>query len=86
MKVAQTHLLSLESEAVEILWEDVSEAMNTVILYSIGKDSALILHLAKKAFYPSTPPFLLIHEDTTRTTIDEVAEQIVNQVPGAITC
>ena len=60
-----THLSNLESEAIEILREVVSEAENPVMLYSVGKDSAVMLHLAKKAFYPSPPPFPLMHVDTT---------------------
>ena len=52
-----THLQHLESEAIEIMREVVAEARNPVMLYSIGKDSAVMLHLAKKAFYPSLPPF-----------------------------
>ena len=55
----------LESEAIEIMREVASEAVNPVMLYSIGKDSAVMLHLAKKAFYPSSPPFPLMHVDTT---------------------
>ena len=65
MKDAQTHLSNLESEAIEILREVVSETENPVMLYSVGKDSAVMLHLAKKAFYPSPPPFPLMHVDTT---------------------
>ena len=60
-----THLSILESEAIEIMREVVSEAENPVMLYSVGKDSAVMLHLAKKAFYPSPPPFPLMHVDTT---------------------
>tara|TARA_A100001015_G_scaffold77007_1_gene85515 strand:+ start:7341 stop:8246 length:906 start_codon:yes stop_codon:yes gene_type:complete len=60
-----THLNRLESEAIEIMREVVAEAENPVMLYSIGKDSAVMLHLAKKAFYPSPPPFPLLHIDTT---------------------
>jgi sulfate adenylyltransferase subunit 2 len=60
-----THLYRLESEAIEILREVVSEAENPVMLYSMGKDSAVMLHLAQKAFYPSNPPFPLMHVDTT---------------------
>ena len=60
-----THLSNLESEAIEILREVVSEAENPVMLYSVGKDSAVMLHLAEKAFYPSPPPFPLMHVDTT---------------------
>ena len=60
-----THLSKLESEAIHIMREVVAEAANPVMLYSIGKDSAVMLHLAKKAFYPSSPPFPLLHVDTT---------------------
>ena len=60
-----THLSRLESEAIHIMREVVSEADNPVMLYSVGKDSAVMLHLAKKAFYPSPPPFPLLHVDTT---------------------
>ena len=59
------HLSTLESEAIEIMREVVSEAENPVMLYSVGKDSAVMLHLAKKAFYPSPLPFPLLHVDTT---------------------
>ena len=60
-----THLQLLESESIHILREVVSEFGNPVMLYSIGKDSAVMLHLARKAFYPATPPFPLLHVDTT---------------------
>jgi sulfate adenylyltransferase subunit 2 len=60
-----THLQRLESEAIHIMREVVSEAERPVMLYSVGKDSAVMLHLAKKAFYPSPPPFPLLHVDTT---------------------
>jgi sulfate adenylyltransferase subunit 2 len=60
-----THLERLEAEAIHIMREVVAEAENPVMLYSVGKDSAVMLHLAKKAFYPSTPPFPLLHVDTT---------------------
>lgn len=59
------HLKYLESESIHIMREVVSENENPVMLYSIGKDSAVMLHLAKKAFYPSPPPFPLMHIDTT---------------------
>ncbi|OUU26993.1 MAG: sulfate adenylyltransferase small subunit [Candidatus Endolissoclinum sp. TMED37] len=65
MKDIQTHLSRIESEAIEIMREVVSESDNPVMLYSVGKDSSVMLHLAKKAFYPSTPPFPLMHVDTT---------------------
>jgi sulfate adenylyltransferase subunit 2 len=60
-----THLERLEAEAIHIMREVVAEADRPVMLYSIGKDSAVMLHLAKKAFYPSPPPFPLLHVDTT---------------------
>jgi len=60
-----THLERLEAEAIHIMREVVSEAEKPVMLYSVGKDSAIMLHLARKAFYPSPPPFPLLHVDTT---------------------
>ncbi|HUR40225.1 MAG TPA: sulfate adenylyltransferase subunit CysD [Verrucomicrobiae bacterium] len=60
-----THLQRLEAEAIHILREVVAEAEKPVMLYSVGKDSACMLHLARKAFYPATPPFPLLHVDTT---------------------
>ena len=94
MKVIETHLSRLESEAIEIMREVVSEAENPVMLYSVGKDSAVMLHLAKKAFYPSPPPFPLMHVDTTwkfqemyklrdKAAKDAGMELIVHQNPEA---
>ena len=60
-----THLQRLEAESIHILREVVAETEKPVMLYSIGKDSAVMLHLACKAFYPSPPPFPLLHVDTT---------------------
>ncbi len=60
-----THLQRLEAESIHIMREVVAEADKPVMLYSIGKDSAVMLHLAKKAFYPAPPPFPLLHVDTT---------------------
>lgn len=60
-----THLRRLEAEAIHIMREVVAEADNPVMLYSIGKDSAVMLHLALKAFFPARPPFPLLHVDTT---------------------
>ena len=60
-----THLQRLEAESIHILRETVAEAEKPVMLYSIGKDSAVMLHLAKKAFWPAPPPFPLLHVDTT---------------------
>ncbi len=84
----------LEAEAIEIVREVVSEAENPVMLYSVGKDSAVMLHLAKKAFYPSPPPFPLMHVDTTwkfqemyklrdKAAKDSGMELIVHQNPEA---
>ncbi len=60
-----THLQRLEAESIHILREVVAECANPVMLYSIGKDSSVMLHLALKAFYPARPPFRLLHIDTT---------------------
>ncbi|MBB3585981.1 MULTISPECIES: sulfate adenylyltransferase subunit CysD [Sphingomonas] len=60
-----THLQRLEAESIHILREVVAEAERPVMLYSVGKDSAVMLHLAKKAFFPARPPFPLLHVDTT---------------------
>ena len=58
------HLKRLEAESIHILREAVAEAQNPVMMYSIGKDSGVMLHLARKAFYPAPPPFPLLHIDT----------------------
>lgn len=63
--VLLTHLQRLEAESIQAMREVVAEAENPVMLYSIGKDSAVMLHLAMKAFYPAKPPFPLLHVDTT---------------------
>ena len=60
-----THLQRLEAESIHIMREVLAESENPVMLYSIGKDSSVMLHLALKAFYPSKPPFPLLHVDTT---------------------
>ncbi len=60
-----THLQQLEAESIHIMREVVAECENPVMLYSVGKDSSVMLHLAMKAFYPSKPPFPLLHVDTT---------------------
>ena len=90
-----THLQRLEAESIQILREVVAEATNPVMLYSVGKDSAVMLHLAKKAFYPGRPPFPLLHVDTTwkframydlreRAAADAGMELIVHQNPEAV--
>src|SRR5947207_15636288 len=60
-----SHLKRLEAESIHIIREVAAEFRNPVMLYSIGKDSGVMLHLALKAFYPSKPPFPLMHVDTT---------------------
>lgn len=65
MKINMTHLRQLEAESIHIIREVAAEFENPVMLYSIGKDSSVMLHLALKAFYPAKPPFPLMHIDTT---------------------
>jgi sulfate adenylyltransferase subunit 2 len=65
MTTTLTHLQRLEAESIYIFREVAAECDKPVMLYSIGKDSAVMLHLAKKAFYPAKPPFPLLHVDTT---------------------
>ncbi|MBQ8469101.1 MAG: phosphoadenosine phosphosulfate reductase family protein, partial [Clostridia bacterium] len=60
-----THLQALEAEAIYIMREVAAECENPVMLYSIGKDSSVMLHLAMKAFYPEKPPFPFLHVNTT---------------------
>ncbi|MCI4348117.1 MAG: sulfate adenylyltransferase subunit CysD [Thermoplasmata archaeon] len=60
-----THLQRLEAESIHILREAVAESERPVMLYSVGKDSGVMVHLARKAFYPTRPPFPLLHVDTT---------------------
>nr|WP_295238349.1 sulfate adenylyltransferase subunit CysD [uncultured Brevundimonas sp.] len=90
-----THLQRLEAESIHILREVAAEAERPVMLYSIGKDSAVMLHLAKKAFYPSRPPFPLLHVDTTwkframyamrqQAAADLGVELLVHQNPDAV--
>ncbi len=90
-----THLQRLEAESIHVLREVVAEAERPVMLYSVGKDSAVMLHLAKKAFYPSPPPFPLLHVDTTwkframyelreKAARDAGMELLVYQNPEAI--
>ncbi|WP_425981982.1 sulfate adenylyltransferase subunit CysD [Brevundimonas sp. TWP1-2-1b1] len=90
-----THLQRLEAEAIHIMREVAAEAERPVMLYSIGKDSAVMLHLAKKAFYPSRPPFPLLHVDTTwkframyamreQAAADLGVELLVHQNPEAV--
>ncbi|WP_274597212.1 sulfate adenylyltransferase subunit CysD [Microvirga tunisiensis] len=65
LRSSLTHLDRLEAESIYIMREAVAESDNPVMLYSIGKDSSVLLHLALKAFYPAKPPFPLLHVDTT---------------------
>ncbi len=60
-----THLKQLEAESIHIIREVAAEFEKPVMLYSIGKDSAVMLHLTRKAFFPGKPPFPLLHVDTT---------------------
>src|SRR6476661_592197 len=60
-----THLQRLQAESIHIMREVVAECERPVMLYSVGKDSAVMLHIARKAFFPSPPPFPLLHVDTT---------------------
>src|ERR1700726_118947 len=62
---ATSHLKLLEAESIFIMREVAAEFRKPVLLYSIGKDSSVLLHLAMKAFYPAKPPFPLLHVDTT---------------------
>jgi sulfate adenylyltransferase subunit 2 len=68
-----THLQQLEAESIHIIREAVAESDNPVLLYSIGKDSSVLLHLALKAFYPAKVPFPLLHIDTTWKFRDMIA-------------
>jgi len=68
-----THLQQLEAESIHIIREAIAESDNPVLLYSIGKDSSVLLHLALKAFYPAKPPFPLLHVDTTWKFRDMIA-------------
>jgi len=90
-----THLDDLEAESIHILREVVAETERPVMLYSVGKDSAVMLHLAKKAFYPAPPPFPLMHVDTTwkframydlrdKAAAEAGMELIVHQNPEAL--
>ena len=94
MTINLTHLQRLEAEAIHIMREVVAEAPRPVMLYSVGKDSAVMLHLARKAFFPAPPPFPLLHIDTTwkfqdmyalrdRTAADSGMELLVYQNPEA---
>jgi sulfate adenylyltransferase subunit 2 len=90
-----THLQRLEAEAIHIMREVVAEADKPVMLYSIGKDSSVMLHLARKAFHPARPPFPLLHVDTTwkfremyemrdRVAAESGMELIVHRNPEAV--
>jgi len=79
-----THLKQLEAESIHVIREVVAEFNNPVMLYSVGKDSAVMLHLAMKAFYPAKPPFPLLHVDTTWKFKDMIAfrDQFVREELG----
>ena len=89
-----THLGELEGESIHIMREVVAETERPVMLYSVGKDSAVMLHLARKAFFPAAPPFPLLHVDTSwkfrdmyalrdRTARESGMELIVHRNPEA---
>ena len=95
MGISLTHLQRLEGESIHIMREVISESEKPVMLYSVGKDSAVMLHLARKAFFPAKPPFPLLHVDTTwkfremYAMRDRVAKSsgmqlIVHQNPDAV--
>jgi sulfate adenylyltransferase subunit 2 len=90
-----THLQRLEAESIHIMREVLAETEKPVMLYSIGKDSAVMVHLAKKAFYPAPPPFPLLHVDTTwkfrdmyamreRTALESGMRLLIHQNPEAL--
>ena len=90
-----THLQRLEAESIHIMREAVAESENPVMLYSIGKDSSVMLHLARKAFHPAAPPFPLLHVDTTwkfqamyefrdKMVADSGMELLVHQNPDCL--
>ncbi|MGC1304147.1 MAG: sulfate adenylyltransferase subunit CysD [Caulobacteraceae bacterium] len=90
-----THLQRLEAESIHILREVVAETERPVMLYSVGKDSAVMLHLARKAFFPAPPPFPLLHVDTTwkfqamyalrdRMAAESGMELLIHQNPEAL--
>ncbi|MEZ7813545.1 MAG: sulfate adenylyltransferase subunit 2 [Paracoccaceae bacterium] len=94
-KLKLTHLQRLEAESIHIMREVMAVAQNPVMLYSVGKDSACMLHLAKKAFFPAPPPFPLLHVDTTwkfkamydlrkKAALDAQVELLVYQNPEAL--
>jgi sulfate adenylyltransferase subunit 2 len=90
-----SHLRQLEAESIQIIREAVAESERPIMLYSIGKDSTVLLHLARKAFYPAKPPFPLLHVDTTwkfremyafrdRAAAEAGMELLVHQNPDAL--
>jgi sulfate adenylyltransferase subunit 2 len=90
-----THLQRLEAESMQIMREAVSESERPAMLYSIGKDSSVMLHLALKAFFPARPPFPLVHVDTTwkfsdmyefrdRTAAENGLDLVVHQNPDCV--
>ena len=90
-----THLQRLEAESIHIMREAVAESERPVMLYSVGKDSSVMLHLARKAFHPSPPPFPLLHVDTTwkfqamyemreRMAVEHGMELLVHQNPECV--
>ena len=84
-QIRLTHLRQLEAESIHIIREVAAEFSNPVMLYSIGKDSSVMLHLARKAFYPGTLPFPLLHVDTG-WKFREMSSAIVRRKPTAASC
>jgi sulfate adenylyltransferase subunit 2 len=94
-RLVLSHLRQLEAESIQIIREAVAESERPVMLYSVGKDSTVLLHLARKAFFPAKPPFPLLHVDTTwkfremyafrdRAAAEAGMELIVHQNPDAL--
>ncbi len=93
--ISLSHLQRLEADSIHIMQEVMAEAERPVMLYSVGKDSAVMLHLARKAFYPAPPPFPLLHVDTTwkfqemyrlrdRMAAESCMELLVHRNPDAV--
>ena len=72
------HLQRLEDEAIHILREVVAEFRRPVMLYSVGKDSSVMLHLARKAFFPAPPPFPFLHIASAATDVDGVIAELLD--------
>ena len=82
--VLPAHLRRLEAESIHIMREVAAEMRNPVMLYSIGKDSSVMLHVAMKAFYPAKPPFPLLHVDTTWKFREMIAFRISAMISRSV--